>query len=756
MADSGVIDQIVSFWVEAKDSLLGTKGVGPVYSSLGHDELAAWWPHLAGHIQQGINTRDAPNGSLAYLTVATRSGQPSAILMRRVPALDPGGSRINTLTHVLIGSADLLTPRRALRMMRWQHWFGRGWVGELGLASTQVDPEFVSAVLPVQSLAIPDGEREGFAVVSPQRRNAVERLLAETLRHPDRPFVVPGALEEPDRVLYTVVDILGPAMHAVPGVSWTFSTFENEELGPDGPRYLFVARRSRSPYESGRVCVNGLSAQTGAEDEIDRLADDLVSFYEEEGGRELAEFIAAKPMPHGIGDVSGWIGDLGRRLAAYHGDELRLLRRALATGTPLGVLDAGGMGSEWWSVLPAQIATMDPGDFGRLLQQWQSVPSVHRGGTRNDAVNLVTPAIRAALGSQALRAAFGFASGDDGGRRVMALDAAVECLMTPSDVFDQLEGWWGTLGRSGQGDLEARLRVLDTALQASLNAVEKGFATAADFDRRRAAAVAADVVAGVSRLSLVEGLHRLAERIDLPLFLLTDLAERLPPAGSDDRGKIREFLGRPDVAFLSKTLAGFPPNELARAQKNIVDAAFGEDDFDDRKVFDQVVDWARNGTMDDRLILLFQDKADESGARSAVGAVALYHSDRFRNSLGHSALLHSGAPGRNSPAPPQPYIPGPVPTPSAPPTPPKSRRRPSHSKPTQQLSARPDPRSSRLKRLGMILSTLFGKIFRRRRARMAPSTSHQDSPNALRWLVAAFGVLALFLLAIIFFLPQPW
>lgn len=92
-------------------NLLGQEGVGPVASSLdnkdGNKDLRGWNDKLHT-LAQG---EGHPYSSLCYLTSHERT-----VLIYR--AIDKSGRR-SSFAHVLIGSPEVLTPRRALGSWRW-------------------------------------------------------------------------------------------------------------------------------------------------------------------------------------------------------------------------------------------------------------------------------------------------------------------------------------------------------------------------------------------------------------------------------------------------------------------------------------------------------------------------------------------------------------------------------------------------------------------------------------------------------------
>lgn len=652
--DAFAIHQVVSYWSEAEGSLLGKRGVGPVHTSFPPDELVAWWQYLAAYSQ--LNQQDAPAGSLVYLVVQTSDGMNWATVIRRVPALDPGEQRINTLSHMLVGPTDVLTPTQALRMMRWPHWFGCGWRGELRLASAQVEPSFVGKTLSPADLSSRDDEQ--FAAVQPHYREATVRLLAETLRNPDRPFVVVcGQLPEPDRVLHTVVDVLRAPLAVVPGATWTFSTFDDEEAPPEGPRFSFVARRGRSSYQSVRVPVDPYAPSREAPDLVDGFAEDLVSFYEDEGSEQLAEFVSVDPVPRDAAEVPHWVDLVARRLAAFYATELRLLRDALTHGTRLGEHAPAGYDASWMRLLPKQLDDLDPAGFARMLRQWQGSPSTWAGGARLPASALVGPEVLAALGRQAAQAAFTFALTGDGHGEQLALNALVECACLPNDVFDEMARWWQTVG---DAELTDRLRVLDVALRASETAITNRHTTVAEFDREAAAKASGQVLRDVTPLQLVQGLAGLAAGNRMLFLLLEVLAARSARMSRRDRAQVLDFLARADVQFLAVGQPTLTLDEQQVVRGQLVKIGFTGDVLREKRAVERVVSWIRNGTMDDQLALAVQDEADEHGAVPMVSAIAMTHSDRFRLERGLRQLRTSAVgdvrtepAGSGSPAAPQ-------------------------------------------------------------------------------------------------------
>ena len=161
------IDQIVYCW--SPHSLLGTRGVGPISTSLPADALADWNERLGQAIWAADDAPGGPPG-LAYL----RFGIDAAIL-RKLPVADANGRPGATFTHVLVGPDVELTADLALGLADWDGWYSE----EGGLAGSRELRRLSPADLP-RSRPQPSEDAYAQAVL------VVSRILA----NPDQQFSV--------------------------------------------------------------------------------------------------------------------------------------------------------------------------------------------------------------------------------------------------------------------------------------------------------------------------------------------------------------------------------------------------------------------------------------------------------------------------------------------------------------------------------------------------------------------------------------
>ena len=289
------IDQIVYCW--SPHSLVGTRGVGPIASSLPDEDLKTWNQRLG----QEIWAADDPPGGLPGLSYLRYDGD--AAVAHKLPVADENGRPGSTFTHVLVGSGQTLTASLALGLAGWDGWH----------RSEETLPEArVLESLPLSALPLTEPEITGDTFG--QAVSLVSRILAD----PGRCFSVVGATALATALLWVVLavlrDVSGP---------WTFATRESAEAGMEGPRLIFLVRDPGFSAHGGhRIRIQSLAVPDDGSPFRD-FAEILVDAYRR-GGAELVSRVHQRRL---TSDIGRWASDV-QVAPGVLGDPWWLLTRA--------------------------------------------------------------------------------------------------------------------------------------------------------------------------------------------------------------------------------------------------------------------------------------------------------------------------------------------------------------------------------------------------------------------------------------------
>lgn len=227
------LDQTVFTWSE--NSLIGTRGIGPVSSSLSMEGLRRWVHQLGGAIWAAQEVPGNPSG-VSYLVY-----DDVAAVLQKWPVHDENGRPGSTWTHVLTGPVSLLSTDMALDLIGWDGWMGpdSGFAATEALLAPDVAP---NRVRPVSFI---DG-----ALVA---QDSVQ-VLAQILAAPECDLIVTGARAPSVDVIRVVVGALGDIGDY--GSPWTFASREGADSAPAGARISFLVQAPGfSPHRSVRTRI---------------------------------------------------------------------------------------------------------------------------------------------------------------------------------------------------------------------------------------------------------------------------------------------------------------------------------------------------------------------------------------------------------------------------------------------------------------------------------------------------------------------
>ena len=266
------IDQIVYCWSPL--SLLGTRGVGPIATSLPADGLGEWNERLGQAIWAADDAPGGPPG-LAYLRF-----DGGAAVLHKLPVADASGRPGATFTHVLVSPGIELTADRALSLADWDGWYH----DEDALPASRELKQLVLAELPRSR---PQPDQDAFAQAVPM----VSRILAS----PDQQFGVVEPTVAPTELLQVVLDVIGE-IHG----PWTFATRESTVNGVADARLLFLIRDPGFSAHSGRRVE--IRQEDPADGRYADFARTLVDVYRR-GGVDVMSRVRGLCVG---GDISGW------------------------------------------------------------------------------------------------------------------------------------------------------------------------------------------------------------------------------------------------------------------------------------------------------------------------------------------------------------------------------------------------------------------------------------------------------------------
>ncbi|MGW9209602.1 TRAFAC clade GTPase domain-containing protein [Embleya sp. NPDC055664] len=232
-----MLHQIVYRW--DPDGLLGRRGIVPVATSLGRDEVFGW--HTRTGLAEAV-TMDYGDPACPASSVCLLDTPLGVALIRREFSADARRQRLNNSAHVLVGPRDSIAPFDALA---WGSLERRA-PGALDL--DRVQPGYGLKPLPDERLAAAFEVAAGDLHEQSQRlADPLEVLVAAVLRRPRaRLALLPAGAEDATVLLWGLQHLLTALL---PG-PWTFSTFEVDDAldDPNGaPRFIALPRVPSGP-----------------------------------------------------------------------------------------------------------------------------------------------------------------------------------------------------------------------------------------------------------------------------------------------------------------------------------------------------------------------------------------------------------------------------------------------------------------------------------------------------------------------------
>ncbi|MYV97713.1 hypothetical protein [Streptomyces sp. SID3343] len=266
-----MLHQIVYRW--DPDGLLGRRGIVPVATSLGREELFGW--HTRTALADAV-TMDYGDPACPPFSVCLLDTPLGTALIRREFSADARRQRLNNSAHVLVGPRDGVAPFDAIA------WAALGRRGPGALDLENVAPGYDLKPLTDRHLAEAfDLAAGGLHERARRLGEPLEVLAAAVLRAPRaRMSVTLPAVEEATALLWGLQHLLTALL---PG-PWTFSTFEIDDAHADpksAPRFV-VLPRPPGARSDNRVRVDA-TGRGEPHDTHRELARRLARYYVDEG-----------------------------------------------------------------------------------------------------------------------------------------------------------------------------------------------------------------------------------------------------------------------------------------------------------------------------------------------------------------------------------------------------------------------------------------------------------------------------------------
>lgn len=300
------LHQIVYRW-QHRD-LFGSKGLGPVATSLPMADLARLTPDIVPAVTAEFGGDGAPSESTSFVHVDS-----FAAAVYRVAAEYEGGRLAND-AHVLLGTRAELTPHAVLALDGWAWRAGEPELADIpvGRRLGRVSPDALDDALAERAFALRDAARG--------QADALAVVLAAVLRRPTSGFSIRLADcgGDPVALLWGLFDLVTVP---VPG-PLTFSTYETDD-DEARPRFVVVPRWTPQ-LPDGRYRIK---PDTEARTDVFRDAADLMV------ERYVADdWDTMYPLLRGLQDL--------RRTAPY--DRAEAIRARLGGGEGFAVATGAG------------------------------------------------------------------------------------------------------------------------------------------------------------------------------------------------------------------------------------------------------------------------------------------------------------------------------------------------------------------------------------------------------------------------------
>ncbi|GCE00437.1 hypothetical protein [Embleya hyalina] len=273
MASDGVggtedrLDEIVYRW--SYDHLLGGRGMGPIATSLGLNELRDWHGGLEQHVSMDRSLPETPAWSFCRVRLENRH----ALVLRE--AAVHAGNRPGTDAHVLV-DPELSVGAHTMLATAWLHEERGG-----GLTGSRTPLAEVPENVPLRGTTIrPEAFDPAIRGQLRERARArpelLEVVLAAVLRDHHRTFTLHQSDVGADMVplLWGVFDLAQPI---APGM-WTFSTYETSDA-PLKPRFVLVPRWPNTPEPANRLRIDPRAEPQPGQDVFRDAAGLLVQLY---------------------------------------------------------------------------------------------------------------------------------------------------------------------------------------------------------------------------------------------------------------------------------------------------------------------------------------------------------------------------------------------------------------------------------------------------------------------------------------------
>jgi hypothetical protein len=258
-----VVHQIRYCWTP--DSLLGTRGMGPVESTVPKDQLPIWDRHLRDHVW-------AANAEPGF-TFVVHDGV--GALLRKVTTAADG--RPGSIAHVLL--SQRMTAQAALGLTSWDGWHAAA-LGVLPWTALQPAAEHGLSQLRTRARALLTDRLAG--------------LFAQVLGAPGECYTVIGE-SDPLAVTCALGDLIG----GIP----TFASDESDDIGPHLPTTVFMREAPFSLVTATRRRLNPAAALP--DPIITSFASAVVNAYTTNGLDGIAAIRRHRP-PADLGEVHEW------------------------------------------------------------------------------------------------------------------------------------------------------------------------------------------------------------------------------------------------------------------------------------------------------------------------------------------------------------------------------------------------------------------------------------------------------------------